>query len=106
MLGLPNTVVEQRNTRGNVPMDTFSNDWAVFVQDDWKIGSKVTTFLGLRYEVVGAFVDRNDIFANFITDRRRSSHRAERAKSPRCCRPARSRSDRTLTADQVGLPRP
>ena len=39
LLGLPNTVVEQRNTRGNQPMDTFSNDWALFVQDDWRIGS-------------------------------------------------------------------
>ena len=28
LLGLPNQVREQRNTRGDLPMDTFSNDWA------------------------------------------------------------------------------
>ncbi len=66
LLGLPNQVVEQRNTRGNVPMDTFSNDWAVFAQDDWKVNARATVFLGLRYEVVGTFVDRNDIYANFV----------------------------------------
>ena len=66
LLGLPNQAVEQRNTRGNVPMDTFSNDWAVFAQDDWKVNARATVFLGLRYEVVGVFVDRNDIYANFV----------------------------------------
>ena len=66
LLGLPNTVREQRNTRGNLPMDTFSNDWALFVQDDWKLNPRLTLFLGLRYEVVGVFVDRNDIYANFV----------------------------------------
>ena len=66
--GCPTPSVEQRNTRGDQPMDTFSNDWALFVQDDWKISAKLTLFLGLRYEVVGVFVDRNDIFANFVLD--------------------------------------
>ena len=104
MLGLPNTVVEQRNTRGNVPMDTFSNDWAAFVQDDWKIGAKVTTFLGLRYEVVGAFVDRNDIFANFIpTDG--GHHIVPNADIAALLPPGAVALGRTLTADQVDLPR-
>lgn len=68
LLGLPNTVREQRNTRGDLPMDTVSNDWALFVQDDFKVSPALTLFLGLRYEVVGVFVDRNDIFANFVLD--------------------------------------
>ena len=57
---------EQRNTRGDLPMDTFSNDWAVFAQDDLKLTSRLTLFLGLRYEVIGVFVDKNDIYANFV----------------------------------------
>jgi hypothetical protein len=65
LLGLPNEVREQRNTRGDIPMDTFSNDWAVFAQDDIKVNSRLTLFLGLRYEVIGVFIDRNDIYANF-----------------------------------------
>ena len=39
LLGLPNEVREQRNTRGDLPMDTFSNDWAVFAQDDVKLNA-------------------------------------------------------------------
>ena len=78
LLGLPNEVREQRNTRGDLPMDTFSNDWAVFAQDDVKLTPRLTLFLGLRYEVIGVFVDRNDIYANFVPDRRRPSRRAER----------------------------
>ena len=49
-------------------MDTVSNDWALFAQDDFKLNSRLTLFLGLRYEVVGVFVDKSDIFANFVLD--------------------------------------
>ena len=59
-------------------MDTVSNDWAIFAQDDWKLNPRLTLFLGLRYEVIGVFVDKNDIYANFVPDRRRPSRRAER----------------------------
>jgi carboxypeptidase family protein len=104
LLGMPNTVVEQRNTRGNQPMDTFSNDWAGFVQDDWKVGSKLTAFLGLRYEVVGAFVDRNDIFANFEpTDG--GHHIVPNDQIAQLLPPGAIALGRTLTADQVGLGR-
>ena len=30
-----------------------SNDFAVFVQDDWKVTKTLTVFLGLRYEIAG-----------------------------------------------------
>jgi hypothetical protein len=66
LLGLPNEVREQRNTRGNQPMDAFSNDWALFAQDDIKLNSRLTLFLGLRYEVVGVFIDNHDLLANFV----------------------------------------
>ena len=66
LLGLPNQVREQRNTRGNLPMDTYSNDWAVFAQDDLKLTPRLTLFLGLRYEVIGVFIDKNDTYANFV----------------------------------------
>lgn len=104
MLGLPNTVVEQRNTRGDKPMDTFSNDWAAFVQDDWKLSPSLTAFLGLRYEVVGTFVDRNDIYANFVpTDG--GHHIVPNAQIAALLPPGAVALGRTLTADQAGVGR-
>jgi len=104
LLGLPNTVVEQRNTRGDQPMDTFSNDWALFVQDDWKVGARLTAFLGLRYEVVGAFVDRNDIYANFVpTDG--GHHIVPTTQIGALLPPGAVALGRTLTADQAGVGR-
>jgi hypothetical protein len=104
LLGLPNTVVEQRNTRGNKPMDTFSNDWALFVQDDWRVGPQFTAFLGLRYEVVGVFVDKNDIYANFVpTDG--GHHVVPNASIAPLLPPGAVALNRTLLADQVGVGR-
>ena len=104
LLGLPNTVVEQRNTRGNKPMDTFSNDWALFVQDDWKMKPSLTLFLGLRYEVVGVFVDRNDIYANFVTTGG-GHHVVPNAQIAALLPPGAVALNRTLLADTVGVGR-
>ncbi len=104
LLGQPNTVVEQRNTRGNKPMDTFSNDWALFVQDDWKMKPNLTLFLGLRYEVVGGFVDRNDIYANFVTTDG-GHHVVPNAQIATLLPPGAVDLGRTLLADQEGVGR-
>jgi hypothetical protein len=104
LLGLPNTVVEQRNTRGNKPMDTFSNDWALFVQDDWKVGSNLTAFAGLRYEVVGVFIDRNDIYANFVTTDG-GHHVVPSTQIAALLPPGAVALNRTLLADDVGVGR-
>ena len=66
LLGLPRHVVENVSNRG--PLDGHSNDFAVFGQDDWKIGRSLTLFLGLRYEVVGNWHEKGDLLANFILD--------------------------------------
>jgi hypothetical protein len=102
LLGLPNVVREQRNTRGDVPMDTFSNDWAVFVQDDWKMNPRLTLFLGLRYEVVGVFVDRNDIYANFVTADG-GHHVVPNAAIAGLLPPGAQQLGRTQTADAYGV---
>jgi len=104
LLGTPNTVVEQRNTRGNMPMDTFSNDWAVFAQDDWKVSPNLTAFLGLRYEVIGVFIDRNDIYANFITTDG-GHHIVPNAPIAQLLPPGAVALNRTLLADSVGVGR-
>jgi carboxypeptidase family protein/TonB-dependent receptor-like protein len=104
LLGMPNTVVEQRNTRGNKPMDTFSNDWALFAQDDWRVSPQFTAFLGLRYEVIGAFIDRNDIFANFFpTDG--GHHVVPNQQVAQMLPPGAVALNRTLLASDVGVGR-
>lgn len=104
LLGLPNTVVEQRNTRGNVPMDTFSNDWALFAQDDWKVSPNLTAFLGLRYEVIGVFIDRNDIYANFVTTDG-GHHVVPSPAIGQLLPPGAVELNRTLLASDVGVGR-
>ena len=102
LLGLPNTVREQRNTRGDQPMDTVSNDWALFVQDDFKLSSQLTLFLGLRYEVVGVFVDKSDIFANFVLDDG-GHHVVPNAQIAQLLPPGAIALNRTILADSVGV---
>jgi hypothetical protein len=101
LLGLPRFASDSVTNRG--PLDGHSNDVAGFVQDDWKVNRSLTVFLGLRYEVLGAWHEKGGLLANFIvTD---GGHHVVpndqvAAKLP----PALIALGRTLTADQAGLP--
>ncbi len=63
LLGLTRDVTDFVSTRGN--LDGHSNDFAAFVQDDWKASRDLTVFLGLRYEIVGAWKEKGDVLGNF-----------------------------------------
>src|SRR5262249_21180987 len=47
------------------PMDVYNWEHGYFVQDDFKIHPRLTLFLGLRYELVTPFIERNDLLVNF-----------------------------------------
>ena len=53
LLGMPADASDHVSNRG--PLQGHSNDIALFAQDDWRVNQKLTLFLGLRYEVVGAW---------------------------------------------------
>ena len=64
LLGLPpNTVSYVLQPRP--AMDVHNWEHGYFFQDAWKVTSKLTFNLGLRYELITPFVDKNDLIANF-----------------------------------------
>jgi hypothetical protein len=46
-------------------MDVHNWEQGYFFQDDWKVTSRLTVNLGLRYELISPFVDKHDIMLNF-----------------------------------------
>jgi hypothetical protein len=64
LLGLPPTSVSYI-LQPRPPMDVHNWETGYFFQDDWKITSKITLNLGLRYELITPFIDANDLMANF-----------------------------------------
>jgi len=49
-------------------MDVHNWEHGYFFQDTWKISSRLTVNLGLRYELITPFIDKNDLIANFDPD--------------------------------------
>jgi len=56
LLGMPNTTSILRAS----DYSEYSKTWGFFVQDDWRVNSKLTLNLGLRWEIETALTERND----------------------------------------------
>jgi hypothetical protein len=85
------------------PLDGHSDDFALFVQDDWRVGKDLTVFLGLRYELVGMWREKSDMLANFtIADG--GHHIVPNADVATKLPPGLQALGRTLVAGQSGYP--
>jgi hypothetical protein len=101
LLGRPIDTRDQVTNRG--PLDGHSNDVAGFAQDDWRISKSLTAFLGLRYEIVGAWHESSLTLANF-SPADGGHHIVANADVAAKLPPGLIALGRTRTADQVGLP--
>jgi len=62
----PNDARYNQALRG--PLDASNWEHGFFVMDDWKIRPRVTLNIGLRYELITPFVEKNDLLVNFDPD--------------------------------------
>lgn len=103
LLGLPFRSNAQINTRGGRPLEATASEFAAFVQDDWKVNRNLTLFLGLRYELLGNFAEKNDLLINF--DPASGSLVVPNDSIKAFLAPDAQRTVPVLTADQFDLPR-
>jgi Carboxypeptidase regulatory-like domain len=101
LLGLPFDVRDQITNRG--PLEGYSNDLAGFLQDDWKVNKSMTVFLGLRYDVVGAWHEDSGTLANF-RPLEGGYHVVPSAEVAAKLPPGLIALGRTRIADAAGLP--
>ncbi len=47
------------------PMQTYNWETGYFVQDDFRLNSRLTLNLGMRYDLITPYTDKNDLLANF-----------------------------------------
>src|ERR1051325_4442709 len=65
LIGLPPTSVTYTGTTRRGNLDVSNREDGFFIQDDYKIRPSITLNLGLRYEIITPFVEKNDLMVNF-----------------------------------------
>ena len=88
--------------RTGEPVTAYSElqqlEWALFIDDDWKVRSNLTINVGLRYENYGTFKDTDDTLRNLIFGSG-SSYNERLVERPRRLR-------RRVLSDRQQQPRP
>ncbi len=64
LLGLPPTSASYV-LKARPPMNVYNWEEGYFGQDDWKVTSKLTVNLGLRYDLATPFIEKSDLLINF-----------------------------------------
>jgi Carboxypeptidase regulatory-like domain len=64
LLGMPPTSATYV-LKPRPPLDVHNWEQGFFVQDDWKLTSKITLNLGVRYDLITPFIEKNDLLVNF-----------------------------------------
>ena len=64
LLGLPPTSASYI-LQARPPMNVYNWEEGYFAQDDWKLSSKLTLNLGLRYDLATPFIEKDDLLINF-----------------------------------------
>jgi hypothetical protein len=101
LLGMPSDARDQVTNRG--ALEGHSNDFAAFLQDDWRVNRNLTLFLGLRYEIVGAWHEKDLTLANF-RPLEGGYHVVANEQVAALLPPGLIRLNRTRIASDIGLP--
>lgn len=64
LIGLPATTAAYVSSL-RPPMDVYNWEQGYFVQDDFKVHPRLTLYLGVRYELITPFIERQDLLVNF-----------------------------------------
>jgi hypothetical protein len=86
LLGLPQTV---QSSVGDGFAHNYTNLYSFYVQDDWKVTSRLTLNIGLRYEYASPYTEKLDRFTIVDTTDRTSGGRLLLANSSKVFIPGR-----------------
>ena len=65
-------------------MDVHNWEQGYFFQDDWKVTPRLTVNLGMRYELISPFIDKNDML--YVSDSESEDAPGKDTNNPGCKR--------------------